>query len=230
MPVSVVVCTKNEEKYIKRCLECLKKQTVKPEIIVVDGHSTDGTIKIARKYADKIVEDNKKGIADARNVGWKNAKGDIVAYCDADCMIPTNWVENIEYRMKGNVCVYGPIIPYEGKLRVKLGLRVWGSMFLRASNIVRYPCICAANMAVKRSILKRYPFRYNMLEDFDMGNRLRKVGKVRFYKDLLLLISTRRFKKGFHRLAFRYYLLNYFRLRRGKEMKSYTLGGSEKQS
>ena len=221
MKVSVVVCAKNEEKFIENCLKCLKNQTVKPEIIVVDGHSKDKTFSIAKKYADKVVKDHKKGIADARNLGWKIAKGDIVAYCDADCLPQKNWVKNILKHMNDNICVFGPIIPYEGLTRVKISLKIWGDLFLEASSIFKYPCICAANVAFKRSILKKYPFRYDMLEDFDLGNRIRKVGKVKFYRDLYMPISSRRFKKGFHRIAFKYYLLNYFRLKLGKKMKSY---------
>jgi glycosyltransferase involved in cell wall biosynthesis len=221
MTVSVVVCTRNEEKYIKRCLESLKNQTIKPEIVIVDGHSTDRTVSIAKKYADRIIQDNGKGISDARNIGWKNASNDIVAYCDADCMVPSNWVETIQNSMNGNVCIYGAIIPYEGKFKVKMGLKVFGDMFLEASYFFKYPCICAANMAVKKSMLKKHPFRFKMLEDFDMGNRLRKFGKVTFCKDMYVFISTRRFNESFHRLAFKYYLLNYFRLKLGREMTSY---------
>jgi len=221
MSVSVVVVAKNEEKYIENCLKCLKNQTLKPEIIVVDGHSTDRTFSIAKKYADKVVKDNKKGVADARNIGWKIAKGDIVAYCDADCLPTKDWVEKISKLMNNNVCIFGPLIPYEGKTKVKLGLKVWGDLFLEAISLLGYPCICAANVAFKRSVLKKYSFRYDMLEDFDIGNRIRKIGRVKFYRELYMPISARRFKKGFHRLAFKYYLINYFRLKLGKEMKSY---------
>jgi len=221
MSISVVVVAKNEEKYIENCLKCLKNQTLKPEIIVVDGHSTDRTFSIAKKYADKVVKDNKKGVADARNIGWKIAKGDIVAYCDADCLPTKDWVEKISKLMNNNVCIFGPLIPYEGKTKVKLGLKVWGDLFLEAISLLGYPCICAANVAFKRSVLKKYSFRYDMLEDFDIGNRIRKIGRVKFYRELYMPISARRFKKGFHRLAFKYYLINYFRLKLGKEMKSY---------
>jgi len=219
--ISVVVCAKNEEKYIEGCLRNLAKQTTRPEIIVVDGHSTDKTVSIAKKYADKTVEDHEKGISDARNIGWKVAKGDIVAYCDADCLPHKDWTKNIIKHMDNNICVFGPLIPYEGETKVKIILKVWGDMFLKASSIFRYPCICTANVAFKKSVLKKHPFRYPILEDFDVGNRIRKVGKVKFFRDLYMPISTRRFKKGFHRMAFKYYLLNYFRLKRGKKMKPY---------
>jgi glycosyltransferase involved in cell wall biosynthesis len=220
--ISVVVCAKNEEKYIKKCLVCLKKQTMKPEIIVVDGNSTDKTYNIAKKYADKVVHEKKnEGIAKARNLGWKTAKGDIVAYCDADCRPPADWIEKISKLMKDNICIFGPIIPYDAKIEARIGLKVWGDLFLRAISKLDYPCICASNAAFKKEILKKHPFRLNFLEDFDLGNRLRKVGKVKFCKELYMLISARRFKKGFHRTAFKYYLLNYFRLKMGKKQKIY---------
>ncbi|MFH1474007.1 MAG: glycosyltransferase [Candidatus Aenigmatarchaeota archaeon] len=221
MTISVVVCAKNEEKYIKKCLQCLKRQTLKPEIIVVDGHSIDDTYNIAKKYADKVVRDKKNGIASARNLGWKTAKGEIVAYCDADCRPPDDWIEKISKLMKDNVCIFGPIIPYDAKTEARIGLKVWGDLFLRIVSKMDYPCICASNAAFKRDILKKHPFRLNFLEDFDLGNRLRKVGKVKCCKELYMLISARRFKKGFHRTAFKYYLLNYFRLKIGKEQKMY---------
>lgn len=227
MLITVVVCAKNEEKYIKKCLICLKKQTLKPEILVVDGHSTDKTVKIAKKYADRIIKEKKpRGIAYARNIGWKKAKGEIVAYCDADCRPPEKWVENISRLMKNNVCVYGPIIPYDARIEARIGLKVWGDLFLSATSKFKYPCICASNAAFKKEILKKHPFRLNFLEDFDLGVRIRKAGKVRFYRQLYMLISARRFKKGFHRTAFKYYFVNYLRLKFGKKQKTYALGGN----
>ena len=101
--ISAVVCARNEENFIEDCLWYLKNQTLKPEIIVVDGHSTDKTVKIAKKYADMVVFDNKRGISDARNVGWKTAKGDIIAYCDADCLPPKDWIEKVAKYIDDNL-------------------------------------------------------------------------------------------------------------------------------
>ena len=222
MLISVVVCAKNEEKYIGKCLKCLKKQTLKPEIIVVDGHSSDRTVEIAKKYADKIVREKKaRGISYARNLGWKAAKGDIVAYCDADCLPPEEWVEKISRLMKDNICVYGPIIPYDARIEARIGLKVWGDLFLSATSKFKYPCICGSNVAIKKEILKKHPFRLNFLEDFDLGVRIRKAGKVKFYRQLYMFISARRFKKGFHRTAFKYYFVNYLRLKFKKKQKTY---------
>jgi glycosyltransferase involved in cell wall biosynthesis len=72
--ISVVLCTKNEETNIEQCLVGLQKQDLVPEIIVVDGHSTDRTRQIARDYADKILLDTGGGLSEARNIGWKVAQ------------------------------------------------------------------------------------------------------------------------------------------------------------
>lgn len=211
--ISVVVCAKNEEKYIKKCLQCLKKQTLKPEIIVVDGHSTDSTYDIAKKYADKVVKDKKGGIASARNLGWKTAKGEIVAYCDADCLPPKEWVEKISKLMKDNICIFGPIIPYDATIKTQFGLKIWGDLFLEAISAFKYPCICASNCAFKRKVLLKHPFKINFLEDLELSTRLRKYGRIKFYRKLYMPMSSRRFKDSFHRKAFKYYFLNYLRLK-----------------
>ena len=222
MSISVVVVAKNEKGFIENCLKCLKNQTLKPEIIVVDGHSTDGTFEIAKKYADKVVKDHKKGVADARNVGWKIAKGDVIAYCDADCLPPKNWVEKISKYMNGNLCVFGPQIPYDAGIKRQITYKVWQNLFVRLCSYVDYPIVCAANAAFKKSALKRFPFRLKVIEDFDVGNRMKNYGKVKFCKDLYMFSSARRFGKSFTLVGFRDYLLNYFRLKLGrKESKDY---------
>jgi glycosyltransferase involved in cell wall biosynthesis len=215
MRVSAVVCAKNEEKYIERCLKCLKEQTLRPEIIVVDGHSTDKTVSIAKNYADKIVKDNKKGVADARNVGWKTAKGDIIAYCDADCIPPKNWIENISKLMNGNICIGGPLYPYDGDSLMKIAYKFWTDFSTRFYGFLGLQYIWGSNMVLKKEILKKYPFRTNILEDYDLARRIKKTGKIRYFKELLMPVSSRRMKYGFHITMFKYYARNFLRIRFG---------------
>ncbi|UCG95326.1 MAG: glycosyltransferase [archaeon] len=204
--ISVVVCTKNEEKYIGQCLKHLVMEDVPCEIIVVDARSTDNTLKIARKYADKIVFDHGGGISDARNVGWKNASSEIVAYCDCDSIPPKDWTRRILQEIKGLYCVSGPIISYDGSISMKIKFFLWGSLFPRVMSKLGYHSVWGANMAFRKSILKKYPFRFRFLEDYDMGVRLRKTFKVRFCSSLKLPVSSRRFKEGFGRICIKYYI------------------------
>lgn len=223
MKISTVVIAKNEGDYIGDCLKCLKNQTLKSEIIVVDGHSTDRTFSIAKKYADKVVKDNKKGVADARNVGWKIAKGDVIAYCDADCLPPNNWIENISKLMDENICISGPLYPYDGSTRMKIAFKYWTDFSTRFYGFLGLQYIWGPNMAIKKEILKKHPFMTNILEDYDLARRIRKEGKIRYFKELLMPVSSRRYAEyGFHVTMFKYYARNFLRLRFGFKEKSKT--------
>lgn len=82
MKISIVIPTKNEEKSIKEVIEQCKQYG--DEILVVDGHSKDGTRNIAKELGARVVLDNKKGKGDGVRVALKEAKGDIVVFIDAD--------------------------------------------------------------------------------------------------------------------------------------------------
>lgn len=95
--ISVIIPTYNEEKDIEECLDSLRKQTYdKIEIIVVDDGSTDKTRGIVRKYKKvKIIEGEHKGPGFSRNLGAKNAKGEIIVLVDADMTFPEDYVEKL---------------------------------------------------------------------------------------------------------------------------------------
>ncbi len=83
--VSIVIPTLNEEENIGYVLEGIRRvlRGIKYEIVIVDGHSNDNTVKIAKKYGAKIMYDDVgKGSALIR--GLKAAKGEILISMDAD--------------------------------------------------------------------------------------------------------------------------------------------------
>src|ERR1035441_7653186 len=93
--ISLVICAHNEEKYIASCLEYAiqssgwgrlhYKRDGFHEIIVIDNASTDRTKEIAEKYPNvRVVREEKKGLTRARQCGYLNAKGDVLAFIDAD--------------------------------------------------------------------------------------------------------------------------------------------------
>ena len=82
--VSVVIATKDEEKNIGRLLESIKKQTYCSwEIIVVDNSSSDGTVKLARKYTRAVYNCGPERSAQ-RNFGVDKSLGKYVLILDAD--------------------------------------------------------------------------------------------------------------------------------------------------
>lgn len=86
MKISVLINTFNEERNIKNCLESVKWAD---EIILVDMHSYDKTVEIARNYTNKIYFFERKGYADpARQYTLEKATHDWILIIDADEIVP----------------------------------------------------------------------------------------------------------------------------------------------
>jgi len=101
--VSVIVPVRNGEPTIEPLLESLQRldyDRKKVEVIVVDGNSTDKTRDIVKKYPVKLVLERKKGLNVARNTGIKNSNGEIIAFTDCDCVVPSNWITKIVENFK----------------------------------------------------------------------------------------------------------------------------------
>jgi glycosyltransferase involved in cell wall biosynthesis len=85
--ISVVVPAYNEERFIAEALDAIFAQTLAPlELIVVDDGSSDGTVEIVGRYADRVrlIQQENRGCPGAFDTGFREAKGDFVALCPAD--------------------------------------------------------------------------------------------------------------------------------------------------
>jgi len=93
--ISIVIPSYNS-KTIEKTIKSLLNQDYKEkyEIIVVDS-SNDDTPKIISKYPVRLIRQNPSGPANARNLGVKNAKGEIIVFIDSDCIAPKNWLKNL---------------------------------------------------------------------------------------------------------------------------------------
>jgi glycosyltransferase involved in cell wall biosynthesis len=98
--LSIVIAVKNEEKNIKQCLESVKWAD---EIIIVDDHSTDATVEMAKQYTNKIFFNDSKGsFHDNKNLGLEKATGDWILSLDADEIIPPELAEEINQAIKSS--------------------------------------------------------------------------------------------------------------------------------
>ena len=99
--VSVIIPVYNVEKYLSQCLDSVTKQTIEAlEIICVNDGSTDSSLEILKKYAEKdsriqIISQKNAGSAAARNSGIRVATGQYVGFIDSDDWIDLNYYEKL---------------------------------------------------------------------------------------------------------------------------------------
>jgi GT2 family glycosyltransferase len=91
--VSVVVPARNEERTLAACLESLRGQQLRPlEILVIDDGSTDGTAAIARAQGIEPLSTGGVGPSRGRNLAAARARGELLAFTDADCVAHPGWL------------------------------------------------------------------------------------------------------------------------------------------
>lgn len=104
MRVSVIVPFYNSERYIKRCIEGLLQQSYpreQYEILMIDNNSTDTSANTVRQYPGiQLLHETMQGSYAARNRGLQEAKGEVIAFMDADCVPSHDWLHEIMLAME----------------------------------------------------------------------------------------------------------------------------------
>lgn len=91
--ISVVIPHLNQADFLKRCLKSLKAGIRQPdEVIVVDNGSEVMPEEICAEEGVMLLHEAEPGPGPARNLGVKNATGDVLAFIDADCLADPNWL------------------------------------------------------------------------------------------------------------------------------------------
>lgn len=176
MRASVVIPALNEEDFIGNCLRSIRAQTVQPaEIIVVDNGSTDKTVEIARKYADKVLILPGLSLRDMKQLGVEAAKSPIIVTTDADTVAPPEWLEKLlrHFSDPNVVAVGGPARPLEPDTVSDLYTK-------GLSAVAQAGLLYDANMAFRRDIMLRSG-GYARLKtgwDWDLSSRLHRYGRV----------------------------------------------------
>lgn len=215
--ISVIVPTLNEEKYLPRCLGSLINQSWNGpfEIIVVDGGSTDGTVQVAKKYADKVLIKRDQPVGAARNIGSEEAKGEVLAFIDADTIASVDWLEEIAKMFRVNpraVGVTGPTLPYEGTRFDRLAYHIATGWAQRLSLRLGRPHVAGFNCAYRRdSFWDAGGFDENraLLEDVILSLRMRHQGQILFNPEMIAYTSLRRIKKYGYLYLVTYNIINW---------------------
>jgi glycosyltransferase involved in cell wall biosynthesis len=198
--VSVIIPTLNEEGYIENCLKALKAQDYKGkfEIIVADGKSNDNTVKIAKKYADKVVVVDKKGVAVGRNAGARVARGEIFIFMDADTVAAFNLItEIVKGFEKGVVGVTCPVVPLSANMSEFL-LYWFYNQFMKATLHTKKPQVAGMCCAYRREAFEKvngFDENIRAWDDYDMSERISKLGKIKCVDSTFVMTSPRRIRK-----------------------------------
>lgn len=195
MDVSTIIPTYNSKNLLLQCLKSLENQDFpknKYEVIVIDDGSTDGTYDSIKKQRWKvkleILKQNRKGPAAARNLGARKAKGKILAFTDADCVVKKKWISNLvgAYKKFPEVVgIGGPLKPSKNNLVAKIEIiknkllhkMVNGEIIGREETPVGF----TNNMSYKSEIFRKFKgfdesFSKPAGEDFDLKQRICKAG------------------------------------------------------
>lgn len=131
--ISVVIPALNEADKIEQCLRAIFTQSHKPdEVLVVDAYSTDETVEIAKKFPVKIFPNEFIVRAGACQVGLGKAKGEYIAFTDADCVPEREWLKNLIKEFNDN-----SIVGLAGATKPHLDQDIWAkSIALALSTFV----------------------------------------------------------------------------------------------
>jgi len=214
--ISVIIPTLNEEKYIKPTLKALRNQDYegKYEIIVADGMSKDNTVRIAKKFVDKVIIVKQRGVSTGRNEGAKIAKGEILLFLDGDTILLFNGLTEISkcFRTKKVVGVACPILPISPEAK-DLAIYWSFNQFMKRSIKTKKPQVAGICCAYRKKVFENvggFNEYLDTLEDFDLSERISKKGKIAFIQNTLALTSNRRIKKWGRIKSIRKYLQLYF--------------------
>jgi glycosyltransferase involved in cell wall biosynthesis len=126
--IDVVMLTKNSEHLLNECLNSVYENMPVKRLIIVDGFSTDNTLKILnefnRKYGNVQIITDKGSRAKAREIGIGEAKTEWFMFVDSDVILCKDWFKKAEKHMKKDVgAIWGLNIDVIPKVKNKLFLK-----------------------------------------------------------------------------------------------------------
>ena len=185
----------NEEWYLPKLLDSLDNQTFSDfEIIVADNHSKDCTVSVAKKHGCRVV---KGGLpAQGRAQGAAVAKGELLFFVDADCVMHPTFLERaLRELSKRGIDAAGTLIKPLGGIFLDY---LYFGVFNGFISLMQYISPHAAGCAVfcKKALYTAvggFDKGVLLFEEHDLVKRLSKMGKFRIFRMLFVKTSVRRF-------------------------------------
>ena len=204
--VSFIIPAFNEADSIEQCLSSIHSlKGDSYEILVVDNNSTDGTAVIAEALCNRVIPCRMQGIAAARNEGAMHAKGEYLAFIDADARVSEEWMDSALSVVSQTGVVSGWNYFRERNPLLSLYFNSYSVVFFAlqaVSALLGSSLVAGNNLLIRRSLFERtggFP-RY-VGEDVKLARILAAL-KIRsaFCLGMRIGYSSRRFRKqGFLR-------------------------------
>lgn len=190
--ISIIVPTLNSESTIRDCLHSIKSSNYSSyELLVVDDQSSDNTIKIAKKYTNKILHTPSiRDKTQARLMGFTQASGNILVNIDSDVLINKGTLKKISNYFKthseikaitGLLSINSPYTNFSSQYK-NLYMNYY---FLKLPKKITF--LYGSLFAIRKEIFDKLFFCYgdNFGEDTDMGQQLFEQGyTIHLLKDL----------------------------------------------
>ena len=188
--VAFVIPARNEALHLKRCIDSINSQKHRKDaptsigIVVVDNESTDRTAEIARECGATVLQVPPGNAGRARNKGVAATKQEYVAFVDADCVLPAEWLTTcLEHMTNSNVAAVGaPQAPApENATWIE---RVWVDTITHASQQEwkTTDWLPAFNPLIRRTdfvAVGCFDESLETCEDSDLSFKLSKAGQLR---------------------------------------------------
>jgi glycosyltransferase involved in cell wall biosynthesis len=223
--ITAIVCAFNEAPILPACLHSLLSQTRPPdEIVVVNNASTDETAAVARAVPGvRVVEEPIKGLVAAREAARRVATGDLLAYVDADCRVPLQWLERMEQRFLRRpavVAVSGPYRFYDWDATGRLLIRAYDLVVAPPTHFLVHYALGAGAILHGGNFVARAPaldriggFDVSIEfhgEDTNVGRRLTPLGSIELAPECWVWTSARRYHAMGKRRVFGLYVRNFW--------------------
>ena len=185
--VSIIIRTKNEERWLPACLRNVFKQTYKNiEVVIVDNQSTDHTLTKAKEYPVKIITIDKYFPGKAINDGIRASTGEYLVCLSGHCVpVSDHWLENLvsDLEQENIAGVYGRQEPlaFTSDLDKRDLITIFG---LDKKIQIKDSFFHNANSAFRRDIWKQYPFdeKVTNIEDRVWGEKVIQQGFQLIYE------------------------------------------------
>ncbi len=197
--LSVIVPALNEAAYLEATLRSIAEQNtnVPYELIVSDNGSTDESMEIAKKYADRVLKCEERGIGAARHFGAMNSSesSKYFVFVDADTHIPGYYLAFLYemFKIERDLVAFSTGFKFsERSEQIKFAESVSNKYFVMRDKL-RSPTLPGFNTVVRRdAYFKCGGYQNVLLEDVDFSRRINKMGKVRFFSHIKVVNSSRR--------------------------------------